>query len=391
MNVRFELKTVITFLTTLTLCFFLVPTSFAKKGGGGKPPPEPPPPVAPTCIDYSSAFPAFAYIKINTSRKGSTKFYLSNAAGDCTVLIHTANIGAFTTDFAYRQNGVDGVLVWKQPYDENAGRKDATKYFDRIKMIKFQVGNKEVTSLFPLSVYEVASSTATNNGFDKIDLSPDASKIAVSYGNSDTPPLHSIREIDISVCVTDCPMIDLYSHEESLFNGLSYSTFGDRIYFTSKFNDDSSSPLAGQSYVGFIEKESSVWNVPPRILTISNNGSYSGNLAISDFRRTTVSIADFGDGATEIIAFDIDNREGFFITQVIDVGDCIVGGSGDCISTEESRIVKDIFDGYNANFDNGSNATSVLLSTSAGIIKRHNLSSGHEDNLVSGDQADAAN
>ena len=63
-------------------------------GGGGKPGGEDPPPEVTSCADKSSDFPAFVYTKVNSNKRGSPvghDFYLSNANGDCSVLIYSSS------------------------------------------------------------------------------------------------------------------------------------------------------------------------------------------------------------------------------------------------------------------------------------------------------------
>jgi hypothetical protein len=84
MSVKFAIKTTITQLTILTLCLFLVPTSFAKKGGGGKPPR---PDEETSCATSVEKEPAIVYLTA-TEKTGSRKdfTYIGGSNAKHTVL-----------------------------------------------------------------------------------------------------------------------------------------------------------------------------------------------------------------------------------------------------------------------------------------------------------------
>jgi len=400
MNVRFVLKTATSLLTILTFCILFVPLSFAKKGGGGKPPVEPPPPVEVSCANYDSAFPFFAYQKLKTGRKGAvsgTEIYLSNADGDCSILVYSSGSIDNRSDLSYRQNGNDGVIVWKQHTDETASRKDANRYQDIIKVVRFQTSNKEVTSSLPLSANTVAKSGDDTNGFRFIDLSHDGNTVLISYGDNTTTggngTINSIREMDISSCSSNCSLsAPLYSHTESGIHGLGYSPSGNRIYFASKYLNASAHALAGQTYVAFIEKQNGAWSVP-RFVTSESNGAYSGD--VSYFFQPDVAIADLGNGLTEVLAIEVYRAaDQSHEVQVIDVGICSAAGSGDCVSSEDSFIEVNISDARFASFDNVSSANSLFFSSnSTDDIYEYTLGSGGSGLVTRayGHQADAAN
>jgi hypothetical protein len=361
-------------------------------GGGGKPGGEDPPPEVTSCADKTSFFPAFAYTAQKLNSKGiyGYDFYLSNADGDCAIKIHTSDYQGNDLEFSYSQNGNDGVLIWRQDNNEYAGRKDVDAQYDRIKMIRFQTSAIEVTASLPLASTTVAVTTANHNSFRYIDLSADGNKIAVSVGNNDAggETVNSISEIDVSSCFSNCSLsAPLLTSTESLTNGLGYSPFMDRIYYTGKYRDNSPDPLVGQYYIAFIENQGGSWS-PPRFVTLSGNGFHGDP---SYFRQPDVAIADLGYGPTEVLAFHYlqSSDTSAFDVQIIDVGTCSAAGAGDCLSSGESSIFSDIFDGKNASFNDKSNATSILFTTSTGIIIEHDLISGYEVNLADGFQADS--
>ena len=402
MNAKLIKKTATNILIASILAIFFTTTGFAKKGGngGGKPGGEDPPPPETSCAGYASDFPAFAYTVQNRNRKGVVGYdmFLSNADADCAVKIHTSGYKGNDLEFSYSQNGNDGVIVWRQDNNEYGGRKDADLQYDRIKMIRFQTEAEAVTSPLPLASSTVAVVTADHNSFRYIDLSADGNNIAVSVGNNDEGfTINTIREIDISGCSSDCAVSSaLYSHTEFAFVGLAYSSFGDRIYFTSAFRSASTDPRANQEYVAFIEKqlvsELVSWSVP-RIVTISGNGLHGNNP--SYFRQPDVAIANLSDGPTEVLAFHYSqfNVQDPNTLMVLDMKTCSATpgpDADDCLSTGESSIALDVSDGRNVSFNDKVDATSMLFTTDSGIIIEHDLISGYEIVLVDGFQADSA-
>lgn len=368
--------------------------------GGGKPPKDDPPPLTDgtACTQSTSAFPAFAYTVQQSGRKGISgyDFYLSNANGDCSVKIHTSGYTGNDLEFSYSQNGNDGVLVWRQDSNENAGRKDVDAQYDRIKIIRFQISAQEVTSPLPLSSSTVAAVTAGHNSFRFIDLSEDGNKIAVSVGNNDAggETLNSISEIDVSGCSSNCIVSDsLVTTTEHITIGLSYNADQSRIYYTGKYRNNSLDPLVGQYYVAFIENQGSSWS-SPRFITLSSNG-FQGDP--SYFRQPDVAIADLGNGPTEVLAFHFtqyNDSSGAPFAQVIDVGSCSAIGTGDCLSSGDSSIVENISNSRNVSFNDKINANSLLVTEFSdvlgGNIVEHDLSSSASNVRAYGFQADSA-
>ena len=367
--------------------------------GGGKPPKDdPPPPIdGAACAQSASVFPAFAYTVQISGRKGISGYelYLSNADGDCSVKIHTNGYEGNDLEFSYSQNGNDGVLVWRQDNNENAGRKDVDAQYDRIKIIRFQISAKEVTSSLPLTSNTVAITTADHNSFRYIDLSEDGNKIAVSVGNNDAGglTLNSIREIDISSCSSSCSLsAPLLSSNEHITVGLSYNADQSRIYYTGKYRNDSPDPLVGQYYVAFIENQGSSWS-SPRFITLSGNGFHGSP---SYFRQPDVAIADLGNGSTEVLVFHYSqyNDSGAYSAQIIDVGSCSTIGTGDCLSSGDSSIVKNVSNSQKVSFNDKINAISILVtessSASSGNIVEFDLSSSASSVRAYGFQADSA-
>lgn len=336
---------------------------FKVKGkGGGKPPPDPEPPVETSCYDYESAFPSFAYAVQTSGRKGNTGYdiFLSNADGDCSILIHTTGYKGNNFELAYSQSGNNGVITWKQSTNENAGRKDPSVNWDQIKVLRFTASNKEMTTSLPLALGAVANSGADGITYKAIDLSSDGNTIVVSYADASD---NSVRLIDISNCSSNCSLgAPLYSHLRdfaSSMRGLSFNAAANRIYFSSRYNSNN------MNFVAFIEKSGTTWSLP-RMVTTDTNGSYGANVAY--FLELDVASFDFGYGLKDAVAVQVNKSQDAvvgptFYTQLINVGSCSTVGSGDCVSSGDSVIVEDIALTADPSFDNKSSANSLLLST----------------------------
>src|SRR5210317_2258713 len=110
-------------VTTAALTIFIICTGQVEakgKPGGG----NPPPPVSTSCADKASYFPSFVYSQNKTNRKGQISgndLFLSNAAGDCQILIYSSSVSTLVS-LNYKQIGTEGIVVWAQSVDENAGR-----------------------------------------------------------------------------------------------------------------------------------------------------------------------------------------------------------------------------------------------------------------------------
>lgn len=245
-----------------------------------------------------------------------------------------------------------------------------------------------------MAVVALTSEEITNrNSFRFIDLSEDGNKIAVSHGDNTTgSTINSIREIDITFCSSGCSLSGpLFSTTEHITQGLSYNPDQTRIYYTGRYRTASSYPSAGQYHVAFIEKQGVSWSAPI-FVTLSGNGLHG---VPSYFRQPDVARADLGNGYTEVLAFHYTqyNDSGAAVVHIIDVGSCLpsIVGAADCLSTGKSSDFSVIFDGHNVSFNDKSSATSILFTTSTGIIIERDLLSGHEIPLVDGFQADSAN
>lgn len=388
-------RVAISVIAMLLICIAQVDAKPGNGGGKPKPPPEPPPPTETSCAGYVSDFPAFAY----TVQKGSSRrisgydFYLSNVDGDCSIKIHTSDYNEGLLEFSYSQNLNNGVIVWRQSFNEYGGRKDADRLYDRIKLIRFETEAKAVTSSLPLASTTVAVTTANHNGFPNIDLSADGETIAVSVGNNDAGfEINTISEIDISICSAECDIsAPLITSAKHYIGGLGYSPFMDRIYYVGFYHDDPSEPLAGQRFVAFIEKQGIAWS-DPRFVTLSGNGLHGNS---NYFRAPDVAVMDYGLGLTEVVAFNYEYYDSQWqdTLMILDVGNCsATAGPGDCFSLGDASVFKNIADGgTDASFDNKFNATSLFATQDTSVIVKHDLLTNAEVIVTDGFQADSGN
>jgi len=335
-------KAITAALTVLILCMGQVDAKpgngGGKPGGGGEDPP-----ATTSCASNPSTFPAFAYTRLNVKKRSvsSIDFYLSNAAGDCSILIHTADVDENEVDLSYRQIGNNGVIAWSQGRDETQSRKSAAKDNFVIRVLRFQVSSKEVSSVQPVET--VANSGDPYIYFDSIHLSPDGKSIVFIHSDSVVygTYIQTIREIDISNCSSNCVQSVIYaqSNVEQL-SSISYGAYSDRVYYSGGFKSSSGDPRGSQGFISFIKNVGSSWSVP-RELTYEGNGFYgSGFSGVVTFWELDAALVDFGNGVlTEAVSYRFNNiAMGQDDVHVIDVGTCSASGSGDCLSTGESSL-----------------------------------------------------
>lgn len=369
----------------------LSPTAIAKKGGngGGKPGGEDPPPVV-SCAHQPSAFPAFAFNRVQTGRKGRVTgydIYLSNAAGDCEVRLVSVNDSSGFVDLSFRQNGSSGTIAWRQTKNENGSKRDGTDGLDLIKVIRFEVNNKEVISSSGVQVVKTAND---DQEYNHIDLSPDASSMLVVVGEFDSNNifLTSLGEMDLLNCASECSLNVFYdeTNERRLFDA-AYSPDGNRIYFSSRYLGLDSVEHPSQGLISFMEEQNGFWSAP-KMLTLEGNGFYGTDFSQSyPFRDIDVNHVDLGNGLTEAVSYTYSNPATLQSdVHVIDVGSCSVSVAGDCISSGDSSLFPIIADAQYASFHYGS---LLFSSASSDSIYVYNFSSESLISVGSGDEAES--
>jgi len=370
----------------------------AKPGnGGGKPGGGEEPPVVTSCSDKTSAFPAFAYTRLKTAKRNSISgfdIYLSNADGDCSVMVYSSSFGDKNIDLTYRQIGNDGIIAWRQNGDENAGRRDNAQLHDLIKVVRFQASNKEVTSALPLAANTVANSGHQFIGLNSIDLSQDGNTILFYHADGVTRAaedvaVQTIREMDISSCLSNCNQnVLLFSSDIENFHNVSYSPSGNRIYFSGGIH--SGDVRVSQGYIAFIEIQNGVWSTR-RELTYEGNGYYGSNFTgFSTFRDLDVALVDLGSGVpTEAVTYTFNNiATGQFYVHLIDMKNCSISGSGDCLSSGKSSFELSIED---AKFPDFNNNALLFSADSSNNIYQYIFDSSNLSIVASGGEADSAN
>jgi len=375
---------VIMFLLSVSVAEAKPGNGNGKPGGGGEDPP------ATSCADKPSVFPAFAYTVIKGGRKSkATNIYLSNADGDCSALIHTA---VEVEHLSFRLIGNSGTIAWVQYQDENFSSKDSRSKYDLIKVLRFQVDSKEVTSVD--SVETVANSGSDRIYFESTGLSYDGQFVA--FIRSDVivvvqgTYIQDIREIDISICSSNCNQNIIYttSYPKSLYS-LSYSPRNNRVFFSGGINTSSDDERASQAYISFIEKQNGLWSAP-RELTYEGNGSYGDNYTgFVTFSELDVALVDFGNSVlSEAVSYRFKNIfTGQRDVHVINTNNCSVADSGDCLSSGESSMEFTIAD---ALLPSLSHDSLLFSSNSSNNIYKYSFSSANLSVVAKGYAADSA-
>lgn len=333
-----------------------------------------------SCAEKPSEFPAFAYTRNAPEGGNQSGFYvyLSNADGDCSVLLYsTTAYHRPESDLSYRQIGDAGIIAWRQSEDEQAGQTNGRskksndpRDVDVIRVVRFHVAGKEVVSELPLQPDTVANSGGEFVFFLSMDLSSDGTRIALVRQDriNDAPPYRTfdtIREVDISSCSANCSQVLIHSHREiETFLNVAYNVPGNRIYFSGGVLGDSGDPLAGQAFISFLENQEGEWT-GPRDLTVEGNGYYGTDFsAFAAFRVHDVNAVDLGWGLlAEAVAYTFNNVEtGLFDVHVIDAGSCTVFGVDDCLGSGESSFEASIADAKYPSFNNGLSSSTLLFS-----------------------------
>ena len=344
-----------------------------------------------SCSDYTSDFPAFAYTVTKRTRKGvsGTDVYLSNADGDCSILVHTTNY-TFNIWLKYKQIGNSGIIAWSQAKDENAGRRDPD--IDRIKMLRFNLYGKEIISALPLSSTDVYVNTFPGNtSFNGVSISPDGTKIiyaAEEVLGSDF--INSLNELNINGCSSNCANNRIFTSIDSFVDFISYNFAGDRVYFIHGIYD-LYAPGVGGSTVSFIEYTDGTWTTP-RIVLADNAIRYDPNngadVSFSDVSVANVDLEDDGS-FEEAVSFRVDNSAlNLSTTEVVDTTNCSATGAGPCLQSGESFIILDGIPGYHGDL---TNSESLLCSLNGNISEYDLVSGGFRTVINDADKADAPN
>jgi len=383
-------KVTITALAVLMVCMGQVNAKPGK--GGGKPGGGEPPPAVNSCSDYASDFPAFAYTVQKSARKGTsgTEFYLSNADGDCSILIYTTSY-VFNIWLKYTQVGNSGIIAWSQAKDENASKKEPD--IDRIKMLRFNLSGKEIINALPLYSTDVDVNTFPGNtGFDGVSISPDGTRIVYAAGEvSGSNVIHSLNELNINGCSSNCLNNRIFASVDSHVYFLSYNVAGDRIYFIHGI-EDLYGPGMGGHTVSFVEYADGNWS-SPRIVLADNNDRYDPVNSGADVSFSDISVANIdleNDGSfEEVVSFRVHNSALNRSTiELVDTTNCGDSGTGTCLQTGDSYVLLDSLAGYHQDLTD----SETFLYSLDGNIWEYDLNTDFGRIVVQGAVlADAAN
>ena len=302
-------------------------------GGGGDSAPDL------SCASHSSDFPTFAYVDTKLGRKSSSSdIYLSNADGDCAILVHSTSTEANNLSFAL--NGNDVVIAWVENFDTNYKSRSTLYRQDSIKVLRLSASNKVLSSLG--FVETVLSSGDESLIYSGMDLSDDANFVVYIFDDPTSGSyIQSLREVDISSCSSSCSSSAIYTVSDSneVITSVSYNSAANRVYFTGSFGPNASSPYAGFNLISFVEDQSGVFSSAV-ILAAENSGyygsDYSARGVIMDVDAGT---ADLGSGAVEAVSYRFYNvNTGRNEVHVIDADSCSTSSTGDCLANGESSV-----------------------------------------------------
>jgi len=344
-----------------------------------------------SCEHKNSAFPAFAYVNNRVNHRGRSEqsFYVSNADGDCSILIHTSTYDG-TISLKYTQVGNSGIIAWSQHKDENAGRKDPD--IDRIKMLRFNLSGKQVVSDLPLSSTDVYVSTFPGNGgFKGVSITPDGTKIVYSAGEvSENYITESLNELNIAGCSANCWNSRIFDSTDSYHHFLSYNVAGDRLYFDHLIYD-LYGPGIDVDTVSFIEFDGANWSSPRIVLQSSNDRydpvNYGADVSFSDISVANVDLEN--DGSFEkVVSFRVYNSAlNLSTTEIVDTTNCAVSGPGTCLQSGESFILQNSIDGYHCDLTN----FETLLCTDGNIVEYDLVTGVYRTVTSENGMVDAAN
>lgn len=318
-------------------------------GGGGDSTPNL------SCASQSSNFPAFAYVDTKLGRKSSSsKVYLSNADGDCAVLVHATSTEA--NDLSFALNGNDVVIAWIENIDTNYNSRSTLYRQDSIKVLRLSASNKELASLG--FVETVLSSGDESLIYSGMDLSNDGDSVVYIFDDAtDGSYIQSLHEMDISSCSSSCLSNAIYtvSNSHEVITSVSYNTAANRVFFTGSFGPNASSPYAGFNLISFVEDQSGVFS-STAVLAAENSGyfgnDYSARGVIVDVDAGTT---DLGSGAVEAVSYRFYNvNTGRNEVHVIDADSCSTSSTGDCLANGESSIEVIIDDAQLPSLSSGS-------------------------------------
>jgi hypothetical protein len=371
----------------------------AEKGGkgGGKPGGGDEAPIdGAKCIDSESEFPSFAFTRLVMGGwKGQSvtgyEIHLSNADGDCSILIYEVSADDENyLDISYRQIGSEGVIAWRQYRDESVdSRKDDNAENDLIKVVRFQIANQEIVTDLPLQATTVANSGNRHIAFRSIDLSHDGNTVLLVHadGTSSESTIFTLREIDISQCSSECNQEVLLTAER--LDGVIYGADQSRIYYSGESGPDYTAP----SYIAFIEYQNGSWSLP-RVVTTEDNGFYVGNYNASySFGNLGYSVYHSGENSpSELLShYYFDISTGDYEIHVVDVTNCSLSGTGDCVSSGDSDIRSIIPAALYSSLDIKSGHNRILFEDiDSGNIYASDLDSYTESFVIQGHEMDSS-
>lgn len=312
----------------VSLCVACAMSSAAMAKKPPKPPPEPPPDPGAACAESDSFFPAFVYAF-------GSEIRLSNAAGDCSILVHelinTEIRGIDASSIKYRLFATEGggwlgKVIWSEQQDYTVQNGWPPT---EVRMLEFQVSDQVITTPLPLEPRVLLVEPEGWENFETPDLSPDGERFVVQVKYSDDAGSAYIFEYDIPGSGPIDPLsgeLVVELNAEDLGLEIVYGSRptygivsdGDRVYF------GYGKP---QRNLAFVEKAADErWSSDVQLVVTREDGQGGpGDVGI------------WSDGS-EVVA-RLNEVDGLESIEILDVDACVTG-EGACVLAQGIEAVQ---------------------------------------------------
>ena len=312
-------------------------------GGGG----EDPPSDGAACVSSSGSFPAAVYQVDDVDKRGRVRgsaIYATNSDMTCSVHLLTRRKG---DGLEFKMVGDEGFITWTQNGADDAGRRDPLD--PMVKLVKFQVIDKEITTALPLpstSPYSMPETDFTGLADSTISDDGNALYVVEHFSTSSAPWVDKILEVDISSCSSNCGASEIFVRSDAAAGRLVSK--GNRIYFGSLGNQEI--PRDELSYI----ENNSGWSATETVIassedTLFPNGSFRADLSVA-----SMDINDDGVAETVVAtaAHGLDNGLGGVYLLNIDgctsstpLQSCLAAGSATLVRRVDNYDLGEFVEG----------------------------------------------
>jgi len=297
---------------TVSLCLAGAVSSVAMAKNPPKPPPEPPPDPGAACAESESFFPAFVY-------GFGDEIRLSNAAGDCSILVHRLidaeirGIDASSIKYRLFDQGGDswfGKVIWseQEDYDSETGWPPT-----EVRLLEFEVEDQAITTPLPLEPRVLLVEPEGWENFETPDLSPDGERFVVQarfskdegaaayifeYEIPESGPVNpKDHELVVALNANELELDSVYASRPTY----GVVSNGDRVYFGYGHSPRN---------LAYVEKNSPEnWNSeaePVLVVTREDGQGGPGDVGLWFDGREVVARLDEVDGLESIEILDVD-------------------------------------------------------------------------------------